>query len=317
MKSKFFQELIRRYPQNPIITVNHLPYLANSVFNAGATKFGEEYLLLLRVEDRRGISHLTVARSKDGITGWEIDKKPTLYPQPDQYPEEIWGIEDSRITYLAEMKCWAITYTAFSQGGPLVSLATTTDFKTFEKHGPVMPPEDKDAGLFPERFKGRWDMIHRPVATYPTQAAHIWISFSPDLKHWGDHRILIPARRGSWWDSDKVGLAPPPLKTEKGWLILYHGVKFTASGGIYRLGLALLDLEEPQRVLARSTDWIFAPEENYELFGDVNKVVFPCGWIAEGDELKIYYGSADTSVCLAFARVSELLSWLEEHNSLK
>jgi predicted GH43/DUF377 family glycosyl hydrolase len=306
-----FEELFRRHESNPIISIDDFSYTANSVFNAGVARVGDDTLLLMRVEDRRGISHLTVARSVDGVGGWRIDDRPTLMPDPVEHPEEVWGIEDPRITYIGELGLWAVVYASFSECGPLVSMATTSDFKHFDRHGPVMPPEDKDAALFPDRFSGRWAMIHRPVASFPPTEAHIWISFSPDLKHWGDHRILMRARKGAWWDSNKIGLSPPPLRTEDGWLILYHGVKTTASGAIYRLGLALLDLEDPVRVIARSNEWVFAPEEEYELNGDVDKVVFPCGWLNDGDEVRLYYGGADTCLALATARLSDLIDWLK------
>ncbi len=312
-----FKELFHRHSQNPIIRASDIPYQANSVFNAGATRFGEDILLLMRVEDRRGISHLTVARSHDGVTGWRFDPCPTLPSDPQNHPEEIWGIEDPRITRIESLDLWAVVYTAYSKGGPLVSLATTRDFKTFSRKGVVMPPEDKDAALFPVQFNGRWAMLHRPVPGFAGVGAHIWISFSPDMKHWGDHQILIPARKGAWWDANKVGLSPPPLQTEKGWLILYHGVRNTAGGCLYRLGLALLDLENPTKLLARSDEWIFSPEESYEMVGDVDKVVFPCGWVVDGDEVWLYYGGADKCIALATARVSEILNWLHEHNSLQ
>jgi predicted GH43/DUF377 family glycosyl hydrolase len=262
------------------------------------------------VEDRRGISHLTVARSDDGIGGWIIDSQPTLLPSPETDPEELWGIEDPRLTWIEERKCWAVTYTAYSPAGPLVSLASTTDFRTFTRLGPVMPPEDKDAALFPVRFSNRWAMLHRPVATIASTGAHIWISFSPDLKHWGDHHVLIPARLGGWWDARKIGLSPPPLETANGWLILYHGVRHTAGGCLYRLGLALLDRSDPTQVLRRSEEWVFGPTEPYELEGDVPGVVFPCGWIVEGDEVRLYYGAADTSIALATAKLSVLLDFV-------
>ena len=221
MSNPQFKELFRRHEQNPIITAENVPYPANTVFNAGATLIGEETLLLIRVEDRRGISHLTVARSQDGISNWKIDSQPTLLPNPEQYPEEIWGIEDPRITYLEERKEYAITYTAYSRGGPLVSLACTKDFRTFHRMGPVMPSEDKDAALFPRRFGDRWAMIHRPSTTFFQGRVHIWISFSPDLKHWGDHQILIESREGAWWDANKIGLSPPPLETGDGYGLFY------------------------------------------------------------------------------------------------
>lgn len=313
MSDARFRELFRRHPANPIVQTRDLPYPANAVFNAGATRFGEETLLLLRVEDRRGMSHLTVARSRNGVDGWAIDPRPTLLPDPEHHPEELWGIEDPRLTRIEELDLWAVLYTSYSRGGPLVSLATTRDFRTFERKGVVMPPEDKDAALFPVRFRGRWAMLHRPVTAFAGVGAHIWISFSPDMKHWGDHQILIPARQGGWWDANKIGLSPPPLATERGWLILYHGVRQTAGGCIYRLGLALLDFEDPTRVRARADEWVFAPAEPYEITGDVDKVVFPCGWVVEGDAVRLYYGGADKCIALATASVRELLDWLEAH----
>lgn len=316
IKNNIIKELFHRHPHNPIISINDIPYIANSVFNAGAVKFNDRIILLMRVEDRRGISHFTLAQSKNGINNWQIDSQPTLMPNPDKYPEEIWGIEDPRIVFLEEKRLWTITYTAFSKGGPLVSLITTTDFQNFTHYGPVMPPEDKDAALFPIRFNGRWAMIHRPASYLPTPKANIWISFSPDLKYWGDHQILIKARKGSWWDANKIGLSPPPLRTDEGWLILYHGVKTTASSIIYRLGLALLDLKDPSSIIARSDEWVFSPKESYETYGDVDKVVFPCGWIQRNDRILLYYGCADSCIGLAAANLSELLEWLKKHNSL-
>ncbi len=303
--------LFTRYANNPIMRGRDLPYRANTVFNPAAAIVDGETLLLLRVEDMRGHSHLTVARSKDGITDWRFDPQPTFPADPDHYPEEIWGVEDPRITYLEEQDRWAIAYTAFSVSGPLVSLATTRDFKTFQRLGPVMPPEDKDAALFPVRFNGRWAMLHRPVPAAGHGGAHIWLSWSPDLKHWGDHHIILRARRGGWWDANKIGLSPPPLRTDEGWLIMYHGVRQNASGAIYRLGLALLDLEDPEKVIYRSDEWVFEPETDYERFGDVDKVVFPCGWTEVDGEVRIYYGAADSRIALATARVADLLDWLK------
>jgi predicted GH43/DUF377 family glycosyl hydrolase len=303
-------ELFHRHPDNPILSVEDWPYPANSVFNAAAAIVGGKTVLLVRVEDFRGISHLTAARSADGIHSWEIDREPTLKPDPTGHPEEIWGIEDPRATWLEELKVWAITYTAFSAGGPLVSLATTTDFHNFTRLGPVMPPEDKDAALFPVRFKGLWAMLHRPVARLPDMGSHIWLSFSPNLKHWGEHLELIHARSGGWWDANKIGLSAPPMATKEGWLILYHGVRTTASGSIYRLGLVLLDLENPSRVIRRSEEWVFGPKASYEREGDVDDVVFPCGWTEKEGTIYMYYGAADSCIALATAKRSELVDFL-------
>lgn len=303
-------ELFQRHPDNPILSVEDWPYKANSVFNAAAAEVDGEILLLTRVEDFRGISHLTAARSEDGISDWRIDAAPTLRPQSDKYPEELWGIEDPRITWIDEMNQWGICYTAFSKGGPLVSMALTSDFKSFERLGPVMPPEDKDAALFPVKFNGLWAMLHRPVPKSMMLGAHIWISFSPNLKHWGEHQEIIQAREGGWWDANKIGLCAPPMQTDEGWLILYHGVRTTASGSIYRLGLVLLDLENPTKVLQRTDEWIFGPKAHYEREGDVDDVVFPCGWVKRDGNVLIYYGAADSRLCLATASFNSLVDFI-------
>ena len=149
-------------------------------------------------------------------------------PDPKNYPEELWGIEDPRITYVPELGKYVVVYTSFSASGPGVSLALTEDFRTFERYGDILPPEDKDAALLPRRIGNHWALLHRPVSG--TLGANIWLSYSPDLRHWGSHRVILEARRGAWWDANKIGLSPPPIETPQGWLFLYHGVRKTAGG---------------------------------------------------------------------------------------
>ena len=308
-------QLFQRNPGNPILTAAQWPHTVNAVFNPGATRLPDgSTVLLCRVEDRRGISCLWAARSEDGVSGWRVDPGPVLFPDPQNHPEETWGVEDPRIVWLEELGRYAVTYTAYSETGPAVSLALTTDFREFERVGVVMPPEDKDAALLPRRSGGRWQMLHRP---HTGLGAAIWISESPDLVHWGRHRLLLPPRRGAWWDANKIGLSTPLIETDRGWLMLYHGVRMTAAGCLYRVGLALLDSADPDRVLRRGDEWVFGPRENYERQGDVSDVVFPCGYTRgpEPDLLRVYYGAADTSIGFASARVSELLDWLESHSS--
>lgn len=309
--------LFTRHPGNPILSRKDWPYPVNSVFNAGATLLPDgDTLLLCRVEDRRGLSHLCAARSANGIDGWRIDLQPTLMASPREHPEEIWGIEDPRITFIPELQQYAVAYTSFARGGPGVSLALTRDFKSFERYGVIMPPEDKDAALLPRKIGGFWALIHRPVTTL---GAHMWISYSPDLRHWGSHKIILEARRGGWWDANKIGLCSPPIETEKGWLVLYHGVRQTASGSIYRLGLALFDLDKPDICLQRGDSWMFGPEADYERTGDVRDVVFPCGQTigADGDTIHLYYGAADSCMAMATGSVRALLSWLNLHSSVE
>jgi predicted GH43/DUF377 family glycosyl hydrolase len=282
------------------------------VFNPGATRLPSgETLLLVRVEDRRGISHLTAARSRDGIRDWRIDPQPTFAASPEHYPEQLWGVEDPRIVQLDGGR-FAVTYTAYSRAGPLVALAMTDDFRTFERHGAIMSPEDKDAAFFPCQFDQRWALIHRPVPSIAGAKANMWLSFSPDLRNWGDHTVLLEARDGAWWDAGKIGLCSPPIETAEGWLIIYHGVRTTGAGVLYRVGLALLDLDEPTRVRRRGAEWVLSPREPYELIGDVGHVIFPCGQTVDEatGELWLYYGAADSAIALARARISELLDWL-------
>ncbi|MHB8525792.1 MAG: glycoside hydrolase family 130 protein [Candidatus Acidiferrales bacterium] len=306
-----YETLFLRHPGNPILTGKDWPYSINSVFNAGATLLQDgTTLLLCRVEDRRGLSHLCAARSANGVDHWQIDREPTLLPSPDKYPEEVWGIEDPRITYMPELKKFAVAYTSYSRGGPGVSLALTEDFRRFERFGVVMPPDDKDAALLPRRIGKFWALIHRPMTPL---GAHVWICYSPDLRHWGSHKLMLEARRGAWWDANKIGMSPPPIETARGWLMIYHGVRQTPSSSIYRLGLALFDLEQPERCLIRGDSWMFAPEMDYERQGDVQDVVFPCGYTlgADGDAINLYYGAADSSIALARGSIRSLLSWLD------
>jgi predicted GH43/DUF377 family glycosyl hydrolase len=307
-------ELFRRYEGNPIITAASFPFIVNSVFNPGVTIFDGEVLLLCRVEHRTGFSSLIVARSADGLTNWIIEPDRCLEPLLDTHDEQ-WGIEDPRIT-----KCgddYYIVYTGYSSSGPLVCLAITTDFREFRRLGVLSSPEDKDAALFPCQFDDHWVLIHRPVPRNESMGAHMWLSTSPDLRHWGNPQLLLASRKGGWWDSNKIGLCPPPMLTDLGWLLLYHGVRITAAGSLYRLGLALLAKDDPSRVLARSSEWVFGPSVSYEVAGDVPGVVFPCGWVLldDGDTVRIYYGAADTSIAVADASLRELLEHLLTHGS--
>lgn len=308
-------ELFTRYADNPILLASDLPYEAHTIFNPAATRLADgSTLLLCRVEDLKGHSHLTAVRSINGTDGWIFDDQPTMLPDPVNYPEEKWGIEDPRITYLAEKDKYCITYTAYGQYGALVALALTKDFKQFERLGTVSMPWDKDATVLSRKINGEWVLIHRPSTI--GSGSHMWISYSPDLVYWGKHQIMLEARDGGWWDARKIGLSPPPIETSEGWLTIYHAVRETASGSIYRLGLALFELENPAKCIRRGDEWIFAPKEPYELNGDVHDVVFPCGTTVsdDGDTLNVYYGGADTCIALAQGSIKEMLAWLKTHS---
>jgi predicted GH43/DUF377 family glycosyl hydrolase len=301
-------ELFRRHAGNPILTAADWPYPVNAVFNPAAAAVDGQTVLLARVEDRRGISHLAVARSGNGIDGWAIDPEPLLAPD-DAIASEQWGFEDPRTVWVDELDRWVITCTAYGPAGPAVFLATTEDFCSVERYGIVRHPEDKNAALLPHRIDGRWVLLHRPKTQFGGAHGEIVLSRSDDLVSWSAPEQVLQPRAGAWWDSLRIGLGPPLLRTEHGWLLVYHGVKETVGGEIYRVGLALIDLDEPTRILRRLPDWVLAPLAPYERTGDVPNVIFPCGLLQDPatDEVRLYYGAADSSICLATARLDDLL----------
>jgi len=314
MAKNGFDELFKRYEGNPIFRPENWPYSVASVFNPGATKFNDGVLLLVRAEDREGYSHLTKAISKDGKTGWQIDSKPTLRAG-QRFREAEFGLEDPRIIWMEELEEYIITCVSFATGvarePATISLIATKDFSDFRRLARPLIPPNKDASLFPKEvespFKDRcYALIHRPNVE---GRADIWVSYSKNLKDWGEDRVLIPTRRRRW-DEHRVGLGSQPIETPEGWLILYHGARDTASGTLCRVGLALLDLESLE-LIRRSKEWVFGPEKLYERVGDVDDVVFPCGAVVKGDELLVYYGAADSVVGLAIANLADVIAYLK------
>ncbi|MDY7039252.1 MAG: glycoside hydrolase family 130 protein [Chloroflexota bacterium] len=298
--------LLRRHPHNPILTAADFPRAVNSVFNAGAVKFNGQYLLLTRVEDLTGSSCLWLARSDDGIH-FTPDPEPALLPATEEPFRTIehFSLEDARITQMGDE--YYVTYVAYSGYGSVTALARTRDFESYERVAVMTLPDNKDVVLFPEKIGGCYAKLDRPL-TRPPSVGDIWISFSPDLVYWGEPRPVMTSRPRKW-DSYKVGAGAPPIKTPHGWLEIYHGVRDTASGLLYRLGVVLLALEQPWRVIGRASEAILSPVAAEDLLGNVMNVVFTCGAVLEDDgEIKIYYGAADQVMCLATAHVDELLA---------
>jgi predicted GH43/DUF377 family glycosyl hydrolase len=234
------------------------------------------------------ISHLRLARSKDGIS-FEIDDTPAIGPENDY---EIFGVEDPRIS-LIEGKYY-INYVAVGRFGVTTYLASTKDFTTFERHGVIFCPDNKDVVLFPEKVAGKYYALHRPVSDLFGKQ-DMWISESPDLYCWGNHRYLMGPGSGCW-DEVKIGASAVPFRTDHGWLEVYHGVD---KDNRYCLGAILLDSQQPWKVISRTERPIFEPEADYELNGFFGNVVFSCGLLFEDNKLKIYYGAADTVICYA------------------
>jgi beta-1,2-mannobiose phosphorylase / 1,2-beta-oligomannan phosphorylase len=302
-------ELFRRHPGNPILTAADWPGPVNAVFNPAAALVNGETVVLARVEDRRGISHLGVARSADGLGGWSVAPEPLLAPSAG-IEHEQWGFEDPRVVWAPELDRWVITCTAYGPSGPAVYLATTTDFRSVERIGVICQPEDKNAAILPDRVDGKWVLFHRPTTSYGGSRGEIVLSRSDDLRNWNAPEQVMQPRHGAWWDSLRIGIGPPPLRTEHGWLMIYHGVKETVAGTIYRVGLALTALEDPAHVLHRAPEWVLGPSAPYEREGDIPNTVFPCGVVHDAvtDEVRLYYGAADTTICVATAQLDDLLA---------
>ncbi len=303
--ARFKRDILVRWPRNPVIALEDIPYQCNTVFNGAVTKFNGEYLMLLRVENREGHSVFLKAKSDDGYH-FVIENKPCLVPsevEPYKTYEEK-GIEDPRIT-LMEDGTYYIMYTAFSRYGPRIELAKTRDFEEFERIGLVSEPGNKDGMLFPRKINGEYVRFDRPIGN---KLGNIWVSYSDDLIYWGKSKMVAEIRR-DYWDSYRLGASAPPIETKQGWLEIYHGVKMTSSGPVYRLGAFLLDLEDPSKLIARSDIPILSPRESYERIGDVNNVVFTCGAVLENNgSIKVYYGAADTCICLAEGSLQEIIN---------
>ena len=244
------------------------------------------------------MSHLRVARSSDGIN-FKFDDQPAIYPA-NAY--EAYGCEDPRITKLGDT--FYITYTAVSGRGVTVALVSTKDFITFRRHGIIFPPYQKDVVIFPEKIQGKFVCRHRPYKSEFNQAC-IWTAYSPDLFSWGFHDLTLSPRADTW-DSERVGCGGVPIKTEQGWLEIYHA---SDNSGKYHLGAMLSDLEEPHKVIARGDTPVFEPQAEYELDGIYGNCVFTNGLIAEPDgELKIYYGAADRICACALTTIDEMIA---------
>jgi predicted GH43/DUF377 family glycosyl hydrolase len=252
------------------------------------------------------MSHFRVARSTDGIN-FDVEGLPALTAAT---PYESFGVEDPRITQLDGV--YWITYTAVSQYGIGTALASTTDFKTFERHGVIFPPPNRNVTIFPEKIGGLYAALHRPMPEGLGQHS-IWAASSADLKSWGNHRVVVTPRQGSW-DDTKVGGGAAPFRVhygkEDGWLAIYHGV--TGDPPTYSLGALLLNRHDPSRVRGRSRDPILTPDAPYEREGFFGKVVFTCGALNDGDLVRVYYGAADGVVAVADLSLQEILSGLAD-----
>jgi predicted GH43/DUF377 family glycosyl hydrolase len=298
------KEFVKRYKGNPILTKDDVPYKVETVHNAGVTKFDGRYMMLFRSHLDTGRSIIGAAVSEDGFN-FEARPEPFIVPakEPPFSEYEEYGVEDPRITLLGG--AYYITYSAYSRHGVRTGLAKTKDFKSLERIAFITQADYRNTVLFPEKINGRYARLDRPHSDISPWS--IWISYSPDLFHWGDSNIVMnPAPYH--WDEAKIGPGAPPIRTDKGWLSIYHGVFPTMDGHVYRLGVALHKLDDPSVILGVGDRWILQPEDQWELVGYVHNVVFTCGAVPEDDgTLKIYWGAADKVMCVGTAIIDELV----------
>ncbi len=296
--------LVTRYTGNPILTKHDVPYPVETVHNAGATKFDGRYVLLFRSHLHNGRSIIGIARSDDGYN-FHVDSKPFMVPSTEGVFSrfEEYGVEDPRICFIDG--AYYITYSAYSRFGVRIALARTHDFKSVERISVISEPDMRNVVIFPETFNSRYARLDRPQSEINPWS--IWLSWSPDLVHWGESEPVINPVTYHW-DQMKIGPGATPVRTSDGWLNIFHGVFPTMDGSVYRLGVALHDIANPATVLGVADDWILSPEDSWELTGYVHNVVFSCGAVAEDDgTLKIYWGAADTVMCVGTARIADLV----------
>jgi beta-1,4-mannooligosaccharide/beta-1,4-mannosyl-N-acetylglucosamine phosphorylase len=301
-------DVLWRSSRNPIIRRDHIPR-ANSIFNSAVVPFEDGFAGVFRVDDRSRTMNVHAGRSADGVE-WDIAPEPIAFVPSDARAAEIQGrfehAYDPRVTWLEDRY-----YVTWCSGyhGPTIGIAYTHDFETFHQLDNAFLPFNRNGVLFPRRIGESYAMLSRPSDGGHTPFGEIFYSESPDLVHWGRHRhVLAPVPLS--WQSTKIGAGPTPIETEEGWLVLYHGVLTSCNGFVYSMGAALLDLDEPWKVVARGRDYLLSPQVPYEQIGDVPNVVFPCAALVdrEADRLSVYYGGADTVVCLAHGHLSEVVA---------
>ncbi|MHC5061467.1 MAG: glycoside hydrolase family 130 protein [Planctomycetota bacterium] len=285
------KELVKRYENNPVLTKDDIPYPVQTVHNAGVARFGGKYMMLFRSHRANGRSIIGLAESDDGFN-FKARPEPFMTPAKEgvfaEY--EAFGVEDPRITFLED--AYYITYSAYSTHGVRIALAKTTDFESVERVAFITQSDYRNTVIFPEKINGRYVKLDRPHSDISPWS--IWISYSPDLRHWGDSQVVMKPVKYHW-DEMKIGPGAPPIKTEKGWLHIYHGVFETMAGAVYRLGAALHKLDDPAVILGVSDRCILQPEDPWERTGYVPNVVFSCAAVAEDDgTIKLYWGGADT-----------------------
>ena len=306
--------IVWRYSGNPVIPHDLIPG-SNSIFNSAVVPYQGGFAGVFRCDDKRRAMQIHAGRSADGLS-WAIEPEPIHWQPAEPRVEDLAAFEyayDPRVVWLEDRY-----YVTWCNGyhGPTIGVGYTYDFEAFYQMENAFLPFNRNGVLFPRRINGKYAMLSRPSDNGHTPFGDITYSESPDMIHWGRHRHVMGASQG--WQSTKIGAGPVPIETSEGWLLIYHGVLTSCNGFVYSFGAALLDLDEPWKVLYRGEPYLLAPQAPYERTGDVPNVAFPCAALVDAGtgRLAIYYGGADTVVCLAFGHVAEVVSFVTAHSKL-
>lgn len=305
-------DVVWRYSANPIVQRDAIP-CSNSIFNSAVVPFNGEFAGVFRCDDKRREMRIHSAHSKDGIH-WDIDHEPfnLVNPIEGEVGPFIYGYDPRCCEIDGEhIVTWCNCY-----HGPTIGVATTKDFKTYTQKENAFLPFNRNGVMFPRKINGNYAMLSRPSDTGHTPFGDIFYSESPDLVYWGKHRHVMAPNGG--WQSTKIGAGPIPIETDEGWLLFYHGVLTSCNGFVYSFGAALLDLEQPWKVLYRTEPYLLSPQKLYEQVGDVPNVAFPCAALADADtgRIAIYYGGADTVICMAFCEVNEVIDFIKKNSKV-
>jgi len=301
-------DVVWRSRKNPIITRDAVPN-TNSVFNSAVVPFGDGFAGVFRCDDTARRMQLHAGQSLDGIH-WQLTAERIHFRCDDAEVGKFAYAYDPRVCWLEDRY-----YVTWCNGyhGPTIGVGYTHDFETFYQMENAFLPYNRNGVLFPRRVKGKYAILSRPSDTGHTPFGDIFYSESPDLIHWGHHRHVMSPVGG--WQATKVGAGPTPIETSEGWLLIYHGVLTSCNGFVYSMGAALLDLEQPWKVIHRTRPYLLNPRECYECVGDTPNVTFPCAALCDPPtgRMAIYYGGADTVTCLAFCKFDELMAFISEN----
>ena len=306
-------DVMWRFSENPIIDRYAIPS-SNSIFNSAVVPFQEGYAGVFRCDNKAVQMDIFAGFSKNGID-WEINHEPIKMQAGNTEMVDSDYKYDPRVVFI-EDRYWITWCNGYN--GPTIGIGYTFDFKEFFQCENAFLPFNRNGVLFPQKINGKYAMLSRPSDNGHTPFGDIYISYSPDMKFWGEHRCVMKATpfEDSAWQCTKIGAGPIPILTNEGWLMIYHGVINTCNGFRYAMGSALLDTDQPDIVKYRTQPYLLGPAETYEMVGDVPNVVFPCAALhdVEADKLAVYYGAADTVVAMAFGHLSEVIKFTKENS---